>query len=63
MWSALPNAHIFWIGVLERGEARFLDDPVKYFLGLVNYPLELVGQVIWSVILVDHQLTVTNEPL
>ena len=62
MWSALPNAHSFWICVLGRGEARLLD-PVKYFLGLVNYPLELVDRVIWSVIVVDHQFTVTNEPL
>lgn len=41
----------------------FLTGPLKCFTGLVNPSLEPVDPVTWSVISMDHQLTMTNGPL
>lgn len=41
----------------------FLTGPLKCFTGLVNPSLKPVDPVTWSVISMDHQLTMTNGPL
>ena len=55
--------HIFWVCVWGWGEEGLLDGSMKFLLGLENHSLELVDPFTWSVILVAHQLTMTNGPL
>lgn len=53
-----------WIGAFggEVGKGS-LSGPTTCFIGLVDASLELIDPVTWSVISVDHQLTMTNGPL